>query len=182
MRFILFLMIFLLSACTAEADVKEIKVDMINLDGDSLGTATFTEEAEGVKIKLKLEGLPPGWHAIHVHEFPKCEPPDFSTAGNHFNPEDKEHGLMNPKGPHAGDLPNIEVDSGGKVDEELTLPEVTLLDGKNSLLREEGTSLIIHEGPDDGYSQPAGNSGERIACGKITSKTEDKSEETETEE
>lgn len=172
MRWIFIILLVLLAACASGEDDSKREVDMLNADGDKLGTATLTEEAEGVKVKLKLEGLAPGWHSIHVHEYAKCDPPDFTSAGNHYNPEDKDHGLMNPKGPHLGDLPNIEADGSGKVDEELTLAEATLMDGKNSLLREEGTSLIVHDQPDDGYSQPAGNSGNRIVCGTITADDE----------
>ena len=170
MRWIFCLFIIFLTACTSNADEALQEVAMLNADGDKLGTATLTEEAEGVGIKLKLEGVEPGWHGIHVHEFAKCEAPDFTSAGNHFNPEDNEHGLMNPEGPHLGDLPNVEADGDGKIDVELELPEATLLDGKNSLTREDGTSLILHDSPDDGYTQPSGDSGERIACGKITAK------------
>lgn len=173
MRFIVWLIVILLVACASGADDTKKEVDMLNAAGDKLGTAILTEEAEGVKVELKLEGLPPGWHAIHVHEFAECEPPDFVSAGNHFNPDNKQHGLMNPDGPHAGDLPNIEADQDGKVELELQLPEATLMDAKNSLLQRGGTSLIIHEGPDDGYSQPAGNAGERIACGTITNEEDD---------
>lgn len=172
MRWNFFVLLVLLAACTNGVDESIKEVDMLNAVGDNLGTATFKEDSEGVSIKLELEGLDPGWHGIHIHEYAKCEPPDFSSAGNHFNPEDKEHGLMNPKGAHIGDLPNIEADSAGEVDEELLLPDATLLDGKNSLLREEGTSLIVHSDPDDGYTQPSGNAGERIICGEITPKKE----------
>ena len=168
MRWIFCLFIIFLTACTSNTDEALKEVAMLNADGDKLGTATLTEDAEGVSIKLKLEGVEPGWHGIHVHEFAKCEPPDFASAGNHFNPEDSEHGLMNPEGPHLGDLPNVEADGDGKIDVELELPEATLLDGKNSLTREDGTSLVLHDSPDDGYTQPSGDSGERIACGEIT--------------
>jgi Cu-Zn family superoxide dismutase len=167
MRWIFFIVIFLMTACTNTDDQTIKEVDMLDANGDKLGTATLKEDAEGVLVELKLEGLEPGWHGIHVHESPSCEPPDFASAGNHFDPPGNEHGLMNPSGPHVGDLPNVEADGSGKVEEELTLPEATLLDGKNSLLREEGTSLILHSDPDDGYSQPSGNSGERILCGEI---------------
>lgn len=139
-----------------------------NYDNDKIGTATFSEQPEGVEVKLKVEGLEPGMHAVHIHEFPECEAPDFKTAGNHFNPLSKEHGLMNTFGAHVGDMPNVEADLSGVVDTSLMLPEAKLKEGQKSLLRKEGTSIVISSGPDDGMSQPAGNSGERIACGKIT--------------
>lgn len=162
------LAVFMLVGCTANETVTEIKVDMLDAAGDVYGTAVFTEETEGVGIKIDLEGLSPGFHGIHIHEKPVCDPPDFTSAGEHFNPEGDKHGLMHPEGAHAGDLPNIEADSNGKADVELTLPKTTLLEGKNSLLREEGTSLIVHEAQDDGVSQPSGESGKRILCGEIT--------------
>lgn len=166
MRLIVILLILFVSACQGNANTSR-SVDMYNSAGDLIGTATLTEQPEGVKVKLKLEGLPPGLHGIHVHEFPKCEGPDFKSAGSHLNPEGKEHGLMHPEGAHLGDMPNIEADPDGLVDAELMIPGATLMDGKKSLLKEDGTSLVIHEGQDDGVSQPSGNSGPRIACGEI---------------
>ena len=153
---------------------------MPNSSGDMIGTVQLTEGDGGVDFKVKLEGLEPGYHGMHVHEYPKCDQPDFTTAGNHFNPDGNEHGLMHPEGSHLGDLPNIEADSSGLVDAELMLPEATLMDGKKSLLDGEGTSLIIHKGQDDGVSQPGGESGARIACGLIA-KDEKESAETPTD-
>lgn len=147
-----------------------LEVDMYNASSDKVGTATFNEEPNGVSIKLKVEGLYPGLHGIHVHEYPKCEGPDFKSSGSHFNPDGKEHGLLITEGSHTGDLPNIEVDDDGIVDVELMVAEATLLEGKKSLLKGGGKSLIIHSEMDDGISQPSGNSGERLVCGKITLK------------
>ncbi|SES64603.1 superoxide dismutase, Cu-Zn family [Salinibacillus kushneri] len=164
--FIIFLIV--LTACQDESRTP-IEIDMYNPDGDSLGKATLAEDPKGVKITLNLSGLNPGLHGIHVHEYPKCEGPDFKSAGNHLNPDSKLHGLMHPEGPHLGDMPNIEADPDGKLsDVEVTVQEATLKDGKNSLLKGEGTSLIITENQDDGITQPGGNSGNRIACGQIT--------------
>ncbi|WP_254901711.1 superoxide dismutase family protein [Thalassobacillus devorans] len=143
-------------------------IGMYNQDGDMIGTAKLTERSEGVQVLVNVEGLEPGPHGFHVHEFPVCEGPDFTSAGNHYNPTGKMHGLMNTEGPHVGDMPNLEADESGMVVEaEVMLPEATLLDGKNSLMKGEGTSLVIHEAIDDGFSQPAGDAGERVACGKI---------------
>ncbi|MFC4023700.1 superoxide dismutase family protein [Oceanobacillus longus] len=166
MRFIFLFSILLLGACQTDSPTTQT-IEMYNGAGDMVGTATMNEQEDGVGIELKLEGLEPGFHGIHVHEFPKCEGPDFTTAGNHYNPEGKEHGLMHPDGPHMGDLPNIEADGGGLVEAELMLAGATLLDGKNSLLNEEGSSLIVHEAQDDGVTQPSGDSGVRILCGEI---------------
>ncbi|MGM8365168.1 superoxide dismutase family protein [Virgibacillus sp. W0181] len=172
MRFLyLFILVFALSACQTNA--KTVKtINMYNTGGDMVGTAKLSETTGGVNIKLKLEGLNPGFHGIHVHEYPKCEGPDYKSAGNHLNPDGKEHGLMHPEGAHLGDLPNIEADAGGLVEGDLMLAEATLLDGKKSLLKGEGTSLIITEKQDDGVSQPGGDSGERIICGEIAASAE----------
>lgn len=168
---ILIIMILFLAACQSNGPSSRT-VDMHNASGDMIGTATLSEQPDGVQVKLSLEGLEPGFHGIHVHEYPTCEAPDFESAGNHFNPEGNEHGLMHPKGSHLGDLPNIEADAGGLVEAELVLASATLLDGKMSILREEGTSLVIQEGQDDGVSQPGGDAGPRIACGEIKAEEE----------
>ncbi|MFC4558623.1 superoxide dismutase family protein [Virgibacillus kekensis] len=166
MRVLFIALLLILGACQADEETTRT-VEMYNSTGDMIGTAKLSERPEGVQVKLKLEGLAPGFHGIHVHEYPECEGPDFVSAGSHFNPDGKEHGLMHPKGAHLGDLPNIEADSGGLVKAELMLAGATLKEGKKSLLKEEGTSLVIHENMDDGVSQPGGNSGARIACGII---------------
>lgn len=166
MRVFLIVLLLVLGSCQS-SEQSTRTVDMYNSSGDMIGTAKLSERPEGVNAKLKLEGLNPGFHGIHVHEFPKCEGPDFISAGSHFNPDGKEHGLMHPKGAHLGDFPNVEADSGGLVKAELMLAGATLLEGKKSLLKGEGTSIVIHENLDDGISQPGGNSGVRSACGKI---------------
>ncbi|SDQ29189.1 superoxide dismutase, Cu-Zn family [Virgibacillus subterraneus] len=166
MRVFIIVLLLILASCQSNEETVRT-VDMYNASGDMIGTAKLLERPEGVQVKLKLEGLAPGYHGIHVHEYPKCEGPEFISAGNHLNPDGKEHGLMHPEGSHLGDLPNIEADSGGLVKAELMLAGATIMEGKKSILKGEGTSLIIHEGQDDGVSQPGGNSGARIACGKI---------------
>lgn len=164
--------VFILAGCSGE-ERSPLNTSIYNADNDKIGTATLTEQPEGVEVQLKVEGLEPGMHAVHIHEFPKCEAPDFKSAGNHFNPLSKDHGLMNPKGAHVGDMPNVEADQSGMVDTTLMLPEAKLKEGQKSLLRDEGTSIVIHSGQDDGMTQPAGDSGERIACGKITLKADE---------
>jgi Cu-Zn family superoxide dismutase len=144
------------------------KAILKNSQGEKVGEAKLTETPKGVKIELKAENLPPGGHAFHIHEKGVCTPPDFADAGGHFNPFGKEHGLENPKGPHAGDLPNITVGPDGKVSFETVATLVTLKPGKNSLFQPGATSLMIHAHADDMMSDPAGNAGPRIACGVIT--------------
>ena len=145
-----------------------VEVEMINSRGEKIGIATLKQEKTGVNIEIEASDLPKGTHGFHIHEKGVCEKPDFKSAGEHFNPIGKQHGFDNPEGPHAGDLPNIEVGEDGKVTESFLNEMVTLQQGEeNSLLRDLGTSLIIHADPDDNISQPAGNAGERIACGVI---------------
>ncbi len=159
----------LLSGCVLEEPTK-VTVDMKNGVGDSIGTAILEETADGVEIALDLEGLPPGDLAIHIHEKSACKRPDFASAGNHFNPLEKKHGLLHPQGPHAGDLPNLIVGDDGSVKATIMAPQVTLSKGKTSLMTKDGTSLVIDESADDGMTQPSGDSGERIACGSIGKK------------
>ncbi|WP_141433842.1 superoxide dismutase family protein [Bacillus sp. 03113] len=161
--------LLLLTGCMEE-EIKKLEVDIHNEVGDSLGKIELQEQAKGVMMKIDLDGLPPGEHGIHIHEKNQCDPPDFESAGNHFNPDKKEHGLLHPKGAHAGDLPNIIVGDDGKVKADILAPSVTLKEGKNSLFTKKGTSIVITEEKDDGMTQPAGDSGERIACGSITKK------------
>src|SRR5690625_4254663 len=99
-----------------------------------VGTAKLSEDPDGVVIELKLEGLTPGFHGVHIHEIAKGEGPDVKSAGNHFNPKDKQHGLMNSDGSHLGDLPNSEDDKNGNIDKEITARDVTLLKGTRALM------------------------------------------------
>lgn len=168
MRKLCFLIPFLfLSGCTEENPTK-VDVKMVNHKGDSIGTIGLQEQASGVKLTLDLKDLPAGEHAMYIHEKGDCKAPDFKTAGNHLNPDKKKHGLLHPKGSHAGDLPNIIVNDDGTVKGEIMAGKVTMLEGKNSLFTKNGTSIVINENKDDGMTQPDGDAGERIACGKIS--------------
>ena len=145
-----------------------VAVKLISAKGDSIGTATLSAAPAGVSIALAVTGLTPGEHAIHVHGTAKCEAPAFTSAGGHFNPEKKQHGMNNPQGPHAGDMPNFTVDSTGRSTATVVAPGVTLGDGPHSVFTGGGTALVIHEKADDMKSDPAGNAGARVACGVIT--------------
>jgi Cu-Zn family superoxide dismutase len=146
------------------------KAQLKNAEGKDVGTATLTPTKGGVKVAVQVKDLPPGKHGIHIHSAGKCDPPDFQTAGPHFNPAGKKHGLQNPEGPHAGDMPNLTVGKNGKGKGTFTAKGATLGEGAGSLFGPEGTALVVHANPDDEKTDPSGNSGGRVACGAIEKK------------
>lgn len=146
-----------------------VTVELKNAQGQSVGSAKLSEKAgKGVAVKLDFKNLPPGEHALHFHSAAKCDAPDFKSAGPHFNPDGKHHGLDNSEGPHAGDMPNFTVKSNGTAKTTITDPRVHLDSSDHGLFANGGTALVIHAKADDMKSDPAGNSGDRIACGVIS--------------
>jgi Cu-Zn family superoxide dismutase len=154
------------SATTDNTATAELR----DANGQPAGMATLTQVSGGVRIVIEAKGMPPGPHGVHIHEVGKCDAPQFNTAGAHFNPDKKQHGTMNPQGPHAGDLPNLTVATGGTGRLETLTDRVTLGAGASSLFDADGSSIIVHAGPDDFRTDPTGNSGGRIACGVIVKK------------
>ena len=138
-------------------------VQLINATGRSIGTVRAWQTAGGVSFHINASGLPHGLHGIHLHSVGRCDPPDFASAGPHWNPAGKLHGFNNPAGPHAGDLPNVEVAANGVVSATVTLPGATM----PGLLDSDGAALVIHAAADDYMTDPSGNSGARIACAVI---------------
>jgi superoxide dismutase, Cu-Zn family len=141
--------------------------------GEDAGTATFTQGKKDLIIKVNLKNLPVGPHAVHIHQKPLCEAPDFKSAGPHFNPDAKQHGTLNPMGHHNGDMPqNLEIGEGHVGTATFKVNYLSLdPSAPNSITANGGTSIMVHEKADDMKTDPTGNAGNRIACGVITSPT-----------
>jgi Cu-Zn family superoxide dismutase len=142
---------------------------LVDASGNVVGNVLLSQDGESVRILLDVTGLPPGDKAVHIHEVGRCDPPSFESAGAHFNPTGAQHGTLNPRGPHAGDLPDVTVDAGGKGHLEVSAKLVTIEKKSPAfLLDADGSAIVIHERADDRRTDPGGDSGARIACGVIT--------------
>lgn len=176
-RFLLFNVAAIIALCGAcksaqrrENSVSAANAILYNTSGAPVGTAQIWQDKNGlVHVDIASLSLPAGTHGIHFHGVGKCEASGaFASAGGHYNPMGLEHGLNNPKGPHAGDNPNIEIPASGVGNVSFTTDRVSLTPGTRSLFDADGSSLVIHAAADDQVSNPAGNSGARIACGVVT--------------
>jgi len=150
----------------APAGTKPVTAEIKNADGKTVGTATLTQAAEGVKITLDIKSLPPGAHFLHIHEFPKCEPPDFKSAGPHFDPDNTGHGEHAHAGLPAGDIPNfvLTVKADGTAHATVIAPNVTMGTDNHSVFSNTGTSIVIHAVADKVTAEAP----PRIACAVIT--------------
>jgi superoxide dismutase, Cu-Zn family len=143
---------------------------LINASGQTIGSVRAWQSAGGVTFRIEAAGLPHGIHGVHVHSIGRCDPPEFASAGPHWNPLARKHGMNNPAGPHAGDLPNVQVVANGTLGAALTLPGASLFAppaSAGALLDADGAALVIHANADDYVTDPSGNSGPRIACAVI---------------
>ena len=136
---------------------------LVNSSAQVVGSVRAWQTAGGVSFHVSATGLPHGLHGLHVHAVGRCDPPDFASAGGHWNPASKKHGLNNPAGPHAGDLPNVEVAANGTLSATVTVAGASMA----NMVDADGAALVLHAGADDYVTDPSGNSGGRIACAVI---------------
>ncbi|KEQ54480.1 superoxide dismutase family protein [Sphingobium chlorophenolicum] len=137
-------------------------------DGSARGEATVTQATDGLHVLVRAQGLTPGMHAVHVHTVGSCTPPDFASAGGHWNPTGHKHGRDNPDGMHMGDMPNMIAGADGVGEMEYVIPGGTVSAGATPLLDSDGAAVVIHAQADDNKTDPAGNAGGRVACGVLS--------------
>jgi Cu-Zn family superoxide dismutase len=156
-----------LAACATPASAQLANAQLKDKGGKAVGDVDLTQGPGGVLLRLSLKGISPGEHAFHIHAVGKCEPP-FESAGGHYNPTNRKHGMMADHG-HAGDMPNLHVPQSGELKVEVLNTAITLEKGKpNSVFDSDGSSIVVHAGADDYKTDPDGKAGERIACGVIS--------------
>ena len=160
MRKLALLLPLFATACAYPEPQGGAPMTLVNSAGQAIGTVRAWQTAGGIAFRIEARGLPHGVHGIHVHPIGRCDPPDFASAGTHWNPTNKQHGLNNPNGPHAGDMPNVTVAANGVLQETVILPHANMAE----LLDADGAAILIHANADDYVSQPSGNSGPKIAC------------------
>jgi len=160
-------LVAVLVGTTLSAAAQTASAPLKNGEGKEVGSVNLAQTSQGVLLNVAVKGLPPGEHAFHVHDVGKCEPP-FTSAGGHFNPGGKKHGMMSPEGQHAGDMPNLHIPQSGDLTVEVLNVNITLeKDKPNSVFDADGSAVIIHAGSDDYKTDPTGEAGGRIACGVI---------------
>lgn len=175
MRKLVLLLPLLAAACSWEEPKGGAPMALVNSAGASIGTVRAWQTAGGLAFRVDAAGLPHGVHGVHVHGVGRCDPPDFASAGPHWNPAARKHGIGSPQGPHAGDLPNVEVAANGVIGQTVTLPGANIFappGTPGALLDADGAALVIHAAADDYKTDPSGNSGARIACAVILRQAE----------
>lgn len=161
-------------AMPPETTAPDAMAELYDAQGNSVGMVELTSVEDGVQIQVQIQGFDAavsggerGQHGFHIHETGNCTAPDFSSAGGHFNPTSAGHGLLDPDGPHAGDLPNLWLETDGSADYSVTTNLVSLAPGERNLLDGDGSAFVLHSGADDYRTDPSGDSGSRLACGVI---------------
>ncbi|MGH6690628.1 MAG: superoxide dismutase family protein [Gammaproteobacteria bacterium] len=164
---------FALTACAGLPEIPYVNppppaaaANLVDASGRIAGHAVLIQDGNAVRILLDVNGLAPGAKAVHIHEVGQCTGPSFSSAGGHFNPTRAEHGTKNPRGPHAGDLPDVTVEASGRGHMEVTATRLSLKKG-TSMIDADGAAIVVHERGDDERTDPDGGSGTRIACGVL---------------
>lgn len=147
--------------------VAEAEAVLYNASGERRGDAVLVQLDQGIRLVLQVEGMTPGVMAAHIHMTGRCDGPDFTSAGGHWNPLGREHGRDNPAGQHMGDMPNLIVGQDGRGLLEVIISDGRIADGRAELLDDDGAAVMIHAGPDDYRSDPAGDAGPRVACGVV---------------